>query len=110
MKAEVYSYRRAVRPGLERAARHKVNITQVARYGFRPSVWTQLRSGTIRLPPIKNSELPELEKRMTRYRDHPMDFADSGLVHLAEREPIEIVFSVGEVDFATHSIGRKRKF
>ena len=36
----------------------------------------------------------ELEKLMTRYQDRPMDFADATLVYLAERESIEIVFTV----------------
>jgi len=46
----------------------------------------------MQLATIENSELPELEKRMTRYREHPMDFADARLVYLAERESIEISF------------------
>jgi predicted nucleic acid-binding protein len=74
------------------------------------AVWTQLRLGTIQLATIENSELPELEKLMNRYQDRPMDFADATLVYLAERESINIVFSVDQADFATYRIGGKRKF
>src|SRR5215475_13513150 len=66
------------------------------------AVWTQLRSGTIQIAAIENSELSELEKLMNRYRDRPMDFADATLVYLAERESIDIVFSVDQADFATY--------
>lgn len=74
------------------------------------AVWTQLRSGTIQLATIENSELPELEKLVNRYRDRPMDFADATLVHLAEREEIQAIFTVDQDDFAIYRIGRKRKF
>ena len=52
----------------------------------------------------------ELENLMTRYQDRPMDFADATLVYSAERESIEIVFTLDQSDFATYRIGGKRKF
>jgi hypothetical protein len=53
--------------------------------------------------------LPELEALMKRYADRPMDFADATLVHLARREPLNVVFTVDHDDFETYRIeGRKR--
>jgi hypothetical protein len=72
--------------------------------------WDQIRLGTIRLAKIEHSEMPHLERLMDRYRDRPMDFADATLVYLAERETIEIVFTVDQADFATYRIGRRRRF
>lgn len=74
------------------------------------AVWEQIRSGTIRMAKIGDSEVPQLEKLMKRYRDRPMDFADATLVYLAERESLEIVFTVDQADFATYRIGRKQRF
>jgi hypothetical protein len=74
------------------------------------AIWDQIRLGTIRLAKIEHSEMSNLERLMDRYRDRPMDFADATLVYLAERETIEIVFTVDQADFATYRIGRRRRF
>jgi predicted nucleic acid-binding protein len=47
---------------------------------------------------------------MSRYWDHPMDFADATLVYLAKRESLSVVFTVDYADFATYRIEGKRKF
>jgi len=73
-------------------------------------VWEQIRSGTIQMAKIEDSELPQLEKLMRRYRHRPMDFADATLVYLAERESIQIVFTVDQEDFATYRIRGKQRF
>jgi len=74
------------------------------------AVWGLIRSGTIMLASIDNQELPQINNLMNRYRDHPMDFADATLVHLAERESIQVVFTVDQNDFATYRIGGRRRF
>jgi predicted nucleic acid-binding protein len=47
---------------------------------------------------------------MNRYKVHPMDFADATMVHLAERESIQVVFTADQNDFATYRIGGRRPF
>lgn len=65
------------------------------------AVWEQILLGTIQMAKIEHSELPQVQKLMTRYADRPMDFADASLVYLAERECIPSVFTVDQADFAT---------
>src|SRR5947207_12561995 len=45
------------------------------------TAWAFLRSGTVLLGSIADSELPELNSLMSRYWDRPMDFADATLVY-----------------------------
>jgi uncharacterized protein len=74
------------------------------------AVWGLLRDGMVALAAISNSELANIAVLMGRYRDRPMDFADATLVHLAEREGIQAIFTVDQNDFATYRIGGKRRF
>jgi len=74
------------------------------------AVWGLIRSGTITLAALENPELSQISNLMNRYKDHPMDFADATLVHLAERESIQVVFTVDQNDFAAYRIGGRRRF
>jgi len=74
------------------------------------SAWNFIRSGAFSLAIIAESELPQIQDLMTRYADHPMDFADATLVYLAERESISTVFTVDHADFSTYRIGGRRRF
>jgi uncharacterized protein len=74
------------------------------------AVWGLIRSGTITLAAIENRELSQINNLMNRYKDRPMDFADATMVHLAERESIQVVFTVDQNDFATYRIGGRRRF
>jgi predicted nucleic acid-binding protein len=74
------------------------------------SAWTFVRSGAITLATIAEEELPRLHELMSRYSDHPMDFADATLVYLAERESISTIFTVDHADFATYRIAGRRRF
>jgi predicted nucleic acid-binding protein len=74
------------------------------------AVWGLIKSGTITLASINNQELAQMNILMNRYKDRPMDFADSTLVYLAERESIQVVFTVDQNDFATYRIGGRRRF
>lgn len=73
-------------------------------------VWTLLRAGAVRMLSIDHDELPEIRKLMDDYADHPMDFADATLVHVAAREGISLVFTVDHDDFETYRIGGRKKF
>ena len=74
------------------------------------TAWKFLRSGAIRLEPIKDSELPEIQALMSRYWDRPMDFADATLVYLARREGLSTVFTVDRADFDTYRIEGHKRF
>ena len=51
-----------------------------------------------------------LERLMKKYWDHPMDFADATLVHLAKREQLYTILTIDHNDFETYRIAGKRKF
>ena len=73
------------------------------------AAWRLVRSRALRIAPIEDSELPDLEALMDRYHDRPMDFADATLVHIARRESIQTVFTIDHDDFETYrSAGNKR--
>ena len=74
------------------------------------SAWDFIRSGALALATLSESELPRLHELMSRFADHPMDFADATLVYLAERESISTVFTVDHADFSTYRIAGRRRF
>jgi len=47
---------------------------------------------------------------LTRYRDLGVQLADASLVHLANREGIETVFTLDRRDFAVLRLARGKKF
>jgi uncharacterized protein len=74
------------------------------------SAWGLFRSESVRVLPIGEEDLFDLEGLMGRYRDRPMDFADATLVHLARRENLETVFTIDHDDFETYRIDGRRRF
>lgn len=72
--------------------------------------WKFLRSGAIKLACIETAELVRIQELMTKYSDRPMDFADATLVHLAERESLNTIFTVDHSDFQTYRINGTRRF
>jgi uncharacterized protein len=74
------------------------------------AAWGFLRSGAVAVMSIEDADLPALEHLMGRYADHPMDFADATLVHLAHRESLTTVFTIDHADFETYRIGGRRRF
>jgi predicted nucleic acid-binding protein len=74
------------------------------------SIWTLLRSGAIVMSVIANEELPQIYALMSQYADHPMDFADATLVHLAAREHLSAIFTIDRDDFSTYRLPHRKKF
>lgn len=74
------------------------------------TTWSFVRSGAITVLPIDDSDLAPLEQLMQKYADRPMDFADASLVHLAQRESLNTVFTIDHDDFETYRIGSRRRF
>ena len=73
-------------------------------------VWKLMASGAIHLFSIENDELPQIQALMENYADHPMDFADATLVHLAARESLSVILTVDHDDFETYRIGGRKRF
>ena len=74
------------------------------------AAWRLVRSGSIVLAAIENSELIQIQALMSRYADRPMDFADATLVYLAKRETLSTIFTVDHADFDTYRIEGRRRF
>jgi uncharacterized protein len=82
-------------------------VKRTARHG--DSVWRLFQSGAIRMAPIHDDELPQIQRLMHEYADRPMDFADATLVHVAGRESLSVVLTIDRDDFQTYRLpGRKR--
>jgi predicted nucleic acid-binding protein len=57
------------------------------------------RDGIYALLPLDRSDIGEIDLLMAKYQDLCLDFADAALMHLAEREGIEQVFTLDRRDF-----------
>ena len=68
------------------------------------AIWQLVRSDAITVLPIADVDLPPLNALMAKYQDRPMDFADATLVHVAERESTDVVFTIDHNDFYTYSV------
>lgn len=77
--------------------------------GEHAAAWKLLRSGVIVVAPVSESDLPEIEALMAKYRDLPMDFADATLVLLARRERLRTVLTVDD-DFLVYRIEGRQRF
>ena len=73
------------------------------------AAWAFIRSGAVTILPISDSDLPDLQGLMRKYRDRPMDFADATLVHLAQRESFSSVFTIDHDDFETYRVGGRKR-
>ncbi len=72
--------------------------------------WRFARSGVLTVQAMSDADLPELQALMAQYADHPMDFADATLVHLAARESLSLILTVDHDDFETYRIAGRKKF
>lgn len=73
-------------------------------------VWQLLRSGAVRMSPIANEELPQIQILMHDYSDRPMDFADATLVQLAARERLSVILTIDHDDFETYRLPGGKRF
>jgi predicted nucleic acid-binding protein len=73
------------------------------------AAWRLVRSISIKVLPMGEDDLPDLERLMLKYADRPMDFADATLVRLAEREGLTTILTVDR-DFEVYRIGGRRAF
>jgi predicted nucleic acid-binding protein len=73
------------------------------------AAWRLARSHSIKVLPIDDGDLPDLQRLMLKYADRPMDFADATLVRLAEREGFRTILTVDR-DFEVYRIGGRKTF
>ena len=74
------------------------------------SAWRFVRSGALTIAEIGDSDLPQLHMLMTRYSDIEMDFGDATLVHVGNREAVNVVLTIDYNDFTTYRLTRNKKF
>jgi predicted nucleic acid-binding protein len=73
------------------------------------AAWRLARSLSIKVLPMGEDDLPDLERLMLKYAHRPMDFADATLVRLAEREGLTTILTVDR-DFEVYRIGGRKAF
>ena len=79
-------------------------------FGRIEPAWELFDPATITLAPLTDAELPDIRALMTRYDDHPMDFADATLVHVANRESIGLILTIDHNDFETYRLAGNKRF
>jgi predicted nucleic acid-binding protein len=74
------------------------------------AVLEMLRRGAVRLVPLGQEDVSRLQEIMARYRHRAMSLADAALVHVAERDGLDRVFTVDRRSFEAYRIGRRKTF
>lgn len=64
--------------------------------------------GLLRLLPLDESAMPWLATFLRRYRKLEAQIADAALIHLAERENLETVFTLDHRDFSVYRLSGGR--
>ena len=70
---------------------------------------TSLTSGPFRLADLGEGDLPGITAILRRYQDLKIQLADAALLHLANREGIETVFTLDRRDFGVLRLARNRR-
>jgi predicted nucleic acid-binding protein len=65
----------------------------------RNSLLDAIQAGEFQLLPLDSGDIPALQNIPSTYRDQAVDLADASLLHLANREEIENVFTVDRRHF-----------
>jgi len=68
-----------------------------------------IHKGAVEIHNIENSDFGRLKELTVKYRDLPMDFADSCLVFLAEKLSIDAIATIDR-DFTIYRIKGKKAF
>jgi uncharacterized protein len=58
------------------------------------------RDGVYELLPLDSTDIGQIDRVIAKYQDLCLDFADAALMHLAQRESIELVFTLDRRDFS----------
>ena len=68
-----------------------------------------IHKGAVEIYNIENCDFKRLKELTDKYRDLPMDFADSCLVYLAEKLSLNTIATIDR-DFTVYRIKGRRKF
>jgi len=69
-----------------------------------------IERGAISMLQVEATDLRSIKSLMNKYHDLPMDFADATLVHVANREHIDRVFTLDRRDFSIYRLSSGRVF
>lgn len=69
-----------------------------------------IERGAISVLQVETTDLRTIKSLMNKYHDLPMDFADATLVHVANREHIDRVFTLDRRDFSIYRLSSGRVF
>jgi predicted nucleic acid-binding protein len=69
-----------------------------------------ISSGFLHLLPLPDIEAKEIGEILNKYSDIHSQLADAALVHLANRESIDTIFTLDQRDFSVYRSARKRSF
>ena len=84
---------------------HLLNFNRNAQIDF--IEW--IHQGAVEIQNIENDDFGRLKDLTEKYRDLPMDFADSCLVYLAEKLSLNTIATIDR-DFSIYRIQGRRKF
>ena len=84
---------------------HLLNFNRNAQIDF--IEW--IHKGAVEIQNIENSDFRRLKELIEKYRDLPMDFADSCLVYLAEKLSLNTIATIDR-DFTIYRINGRKKF
>jgi predicted nucleic acid-binding protein len=62
-----------------------------------------------KLLPLSEADLPGIASVLAKYKDLGIQLADASLIHLANRERIETIFTLDRRDFGVMRLARGKK-
>jgi predicted nucleic acid-binding protein len=74
------------------------------------ALWEMIEAGAVEILPLGTDDVPRMRELMRKYRDLPMDLADSALVRVAERERLRRIFTLDRRDFQIYRPSRIGRF
>ncbi len=69
-----------------------------------------IERGFLNILEIGASDLAPIRALINKYNDQPMDFADATLVHVANREGLQDIFTLDRRDFSIYKTKQNRPF
>jgi predicted nucleic acid-binding protein len=69
-----------------------------------------IERGVLKVISLGADDLPSIRALINKYSDQPMDFADASLVHVANRERLQEIFTLDRRDFGVYRLKQNRSF
>jgi predicted nucleic acid-binding protein len=74
------------------------------------SLLRSIDTGLFELLPMASADAKPIAAIMKKYRDLGIQLADAALVHLAARDGLDTIFTLGRRDFSVYRLPRGRAF